>query len=82
MTQQGRYRDTPLGKSDEELRGEGAEALTEDERLHHTGVGSEAQLPLAVPLASPGVPGIAVPSVVNTEMNPETGERHLRDKNE
>ena len=82
MTEHGRYGDTPLGKSDEELREEGADALTEDERHRRAGVGSEADVPLAIPLASPGVPGIAVPALINTEMDPETGERHLRSEHD
>lgn len=82
MTQHGRYGDTPLGKSDEELRAEGAEALTEDERLHHTVPGSEAEVLSAVPLASAGVQGIPFPAVINTEIDPETGERKLQSENE
>ena len=42
-------------------------------------MGSEADIPLDVPLASPGVPGVAFPAVVDTEVDPETGERRLRD---
>ncbi len=82
MTEPGKYGDTPLGKSDEELRGEGADALTNVERQAHTPMGSEADIPLSVPLASPGVPGVAFPAVVDTEVNPETGERHLRNLDE
>ena len=79
MTEHGRYGDTPLVKSDEELREEGGRRP--DRRRApspHWHGQSEADVPLATVLASPGVPGSAVPALINTGMDPETSERHLR----
>ena len=62
--QHGNYGDTPLGKSDEELREEGAEALPASER-HQPSAGQIAGGVVPVPLASVGggVPGTALPVV-------------------
>ena len=82
--QHGKYGDTPLGKSDEELRQAGADAQTNDERRAAAAVGSEAEVPMPVPLATTqgGVSGVAVPAIVNTEVDPETHERGLRTEDE
>ena len=51
--QHGKYGDTPLGKSDEELRDEGAEALTEAER-HHQPSEEAGDVAALVPVAGLG----------------------------
>ena len=66
MTEHGRYGDTPLGKSDEELREEGADAQTNSERQHGAAAGSEAQSPVAVPIMTNAVPGQVTPGLVVT----------------
>ena len=57
----GKYGDTPLGKSDEELRGEGADALTNSERRSHAEMGQSEEIEVAVPAG--GVAGAAAPAV-------------------
>ncbi len=58
MTQSGKYGDTPLGKSDEELREEGADALTNSERRRHAAVGSDETVPVLIPIAGTSAPAV------------------------
>ncbi len=62
MTQHGKYGDAPLGKSDEELREEGADALTNDERRRHASVGADEVVPVMIPVA-----GTTSPAVVGAD---------------
>jgi hypothetical protein len=69
MTETNRYGDTPLGKSDEELREEGADALTNTERQSGHAEGSDVQIPVAIPVggvASTGgmATGLIAPGLV------------------
>ena len=67
MTGPGRYGDAPLGKSDEELREEGADAQTNSERQHGAAVGSEAQPPVVMPIMTNTLSGQVMPGLVVTD---------------
>ncbi|WP_420595894.1 hypothetical protein [Deinococcus sp.] len=77
-TQHGKYGDAPLGKSDEELREEGADTLTNDERMKHESAGEGAVVPMPVPLPSFGgsTPGVAIPVILDPEGDAEKAERN------
>ena len=64
MTGPGRYGDAPLGKSDEELREEGADAQTNSERQHGAAAGSEAGSPVVVPVITNAMLGQVAPGLV------------------
>lgn len=64
MTQHGKYGDAPLGKSDEELREEGADALTNSERRRHAEMGSDEDVPVLIPIAGTSSPGVVAADVV------------------
>ena len=68
----GKYGDTPLGKSDEELREEGADELTNSERRHHQAPGEEMDMAVIVPVAGVGGSTAAVaPGLLATEADRE-----------
>ncbi|WP_161882923.1 hypothetical protein [Deinococcus alpinitundrae] len=67
MTDHNRYGDTPLGKSDEELREEGADAQINSERQHGAAAGSEAEPPVVVPIMTNAMSGQVTPGLVVTD---------------
>lgn len=67
MTEHNRYGDTPLGKSDEELRDEGADAQTNSERQHGAPAGSEAEVPVMMPIMTNTMQGQVTPGLVMSE---------------
>ena len=70
--QHGKYGDTPLGKSDEELRQEGADAQTNSERRHHQTPGEEEEVGVIVPVAGVGGSSAAVaPGLLSGEPDRE-----------
>jgi hypothetical protein len=82
MTETNRYGDAPLGKSDEELREEGADALTNSERQSGHTEGSDVEIPVAVPVggvASTGgmATGLIAPGLVVSDT--DTDERRRDD---
>ncbi|AWN22626.1 hypothetical protein DKM44_04755 [Deinococcus irradiatisoli] len=76
MTQHGKYGDTPLGKSDEELREEGADALTNDERLARDHGGREAEAPVVMPIIMNTQPGTVAPGLVVTSADLDEKKRN------
>ncbi|AWN22625.1 hypothetical protein DKM44_04750 [Deinococcus irradiatisoli] len=76
MTQHGRYGDAPLGKSDEELREEGADALTNDERLRHAEMGDDEGVPVFIPVGATTSPAVVgADTVVSSEEQEEASEQ-------
>ncbi len=75
MTEHGKYGDTPLGKSDEELRSEGADAQTNTERLHDARAGSEAEQPVVMPVIMNTTPGMVTPGLVVTDTDLDEEKR-------
>ena len=67
MTEHNRYGDTPLGKSDEELREEGADAQTNSEHQRGAPAGSEAEPPVVVPIMTNTMSGQVAPGLVTSE---------------
>lgn len=63
MTESNRYGDTPLGKSDEQLREEGADALTNTERRSGHAEGGDVAIAVSIPVGGVGTPGGAVAGV-------------------
>ncbi len=78
MTQHGKYGDAPLGKSDEELREEGADALTNDERRRDGQVGSGAEIPVVMPVIMNTQLGSVAPGLVVTEADLDETKRDDR----
>ncbi|GAA4022533.1 hypothetical protein GCM10022631_41350 [Deinococcus rubellus] len=78
MTEHGRYGDTPLGKSDEELREEGADAQTNSERQHGAAAGSEAEPPIVVPIMTNAMEGQVNPGLVvsDADLKDELRDEH------
>lgn len=75
MTQHGKYGDTPLGKSDEELREEGADALTNDERRRHARMGADEEVPILIPIAGTTSPAVVgADTLVSAEEQEEAAE--------
>ncbi|AZI43405.1 hypothetical protein EHF33_12155 [Deinococcus psychrotolerans] len=64
MTQHGKYGDAPLGKSDEELREEGADALTNSERRRNAEMGSDESVPVLIPIAGTSSPAVVAADAV------------------
>lgn len=64
MTQHGKYGDTPLGKSDEQLREEGADELTNSERRHHSEMGSDEDIPVMIPIIGASSPAVVAAASV------------------
>lgn len=63
MTEPNKYGDTPLGKSDEQLREEGADALTNTERHSGHEEGGDVTIPVVIPVGGVGTPGGGVAGV-------------------
>ncbi len=76
MTEHGKYGDAPLGKSDEELRSEGADALTNTERRSHRPMGGDEEIPVMIPIAGTSSPAVvAADTLVSAEEQEEAAHQ-------